>query len=167
VDSHTKLFLGGAGALLLVLVALPSKGSRPAVPAVAPAALPTVPVGPANAQPRVGTPDELLRQAEHTAALGWGRDPFARPAAPEPVVEPEPLPIAPEPAPPEPEPDSQPPLPHVTGIGLGANGTYAILDRRVVQVGDRLSDGFEVLRIERGVVTVGYGGAEVPLILGD
>ncbi len=168
MDSRTNIFLAAAAALLLLLLGVPAKRAQPSPPSVEPAVL-SGPVAGASAAAivRVGTAQELSRLAEHAAGLNWGRDPFGRPIEPEPEATPEPEPPALEPAPTAPEPEPRPPLPQVTGVGLGARGSYAIVDRRVVQIGDSLPDGFEVLRIERGVVTVGFRGEEIPLILGD
>lgn len=159
-----------------MLMAVPKKGSQTDQPVVIPAAAIPAPVPGAVVAarpivPRGGSPEELQLIAEHTAELSWGRDPFFRVVVPElppdleleavlqpvEVVEPEP----------EPEPRVRPPLPAATGVGLGDNGTWAIIDRRVVQVGDILPGGFRVMRIERGAVTVELDNEEILLILGD
>jgi hypothetical protein len=100
-------------------------------------------------------------------ANGWGRNPFltrdeilAANKQPEPEIVQVPIEAAPPP------PEAPPPAPSysVTAIIYGPNGSFAVVNSRVVQAGDRV--GMEIVKeIKSGAVVLEYDGRtrELPL----
>jgi hypothetical protein len=100
-------------------------------------------------------------------ANGWGRNPFltrdeinAANKQPEPEIVQAPVEAAPPPPPPVPAP----PTYTVTAILYGPNGSFAVVNSRVVQAGDRV--GMETVKeIKNRAVVLEYEGRtrELPL----
>lgn len=94
----------------------------------------------------------VWQQQDEIAQQAWGRDPFSEvPGIRRPEVQPNTK--VPEPT------RTQPPAPQLrfTGISRGGDRWMALLDGKIMCVGDRVSDGFEVVSIDRRSVTLGAG----------
>ena len=140
------------------IIAQPPRGSTP-LPA---AAANPVPAGGQLGTPIVtATPDDLRTTIP---ANGWGRNPFLtrdeiNQANKLPVQE-----VAEVPAPTQPAAPVGPPTYVVTAIIYGPNGSFAVVNSRVVQAGDRV--GYETVKeIKTRAVVLEYDGRtrELPL----
>ena len=167
MDRITKIILGLSGVSLVGILAVPAK--RSAVPApvesdqlfAGAVAAQAVVQNPTEAQV-LGAPQELLEQ-QHSRSeeLSFKRDPFAEPV-PAPVSEPE-LESESEPS----RRHSRPPRIELTGVSQFGEDRRALVNGRLVSVGDFISDSTQVLRIRRTSIIVLFEGREWTVSLGD
>lgn len=157
VDKRQRLFLAGSGLALLVIVALPSKGGDDE-PSSTPGPTPGPAVADLGAQASessvAATPAELDAQVARAAALTWGRDPFRGPVRVQASV----LSAG---------PSDEGPARRLTGISSSGARLRAVLDRAIVQVGDRLPTGEVVTEITPHSVTLSLDDDTETLHLGE
>lgn len=103
----------------------------------------------AAGRPALRDPAALERVRRGPDGSGWGREPLARTGilAGDPDPEPEP-----------PAREVQPPDWELSAVMVGENRRAAVLDGRVVRVGDTVRGGGEVAAIRRGEVVVRWRG---------
>jgi hypothetical protein len=152
-EKRTVAFLGGASIVLIVILALPSR--HPGLELQVP-----TPVSPSQAGPTIDAGDDsvlLLEQRRRASELTWARDPFA-PAAKR-LSSPSS----------EPSPASRYLLqaPKLTGVSMSGVDRRAVIDRQIVQEGDRLPSGYTIARITARTVTLLRDHEELTLSLGE
>lgn len=157
LHKRTTAFIAGASVLLIVIVALPA-------PRASEELTPTEPILAAepDASAHVeGAEDDAMwiEQRRRARELAWVRDPFAPPSAPS---------LTPGPG------DEQRPAlassssaPTLTGVSIYGDDRRAVIDRQLVQEGDRLSCGYTVGTISARCVTLLRDQEELTLWLGE
>ena len=103
--------------------------------------------------PSAATPEELDAQIARAAALTWGRDPFRAPVRP--------------PSSAVTSASDEAPARRLTGISSSRGRLRAVLDRAIVQVGDRLPTGEVVAEITPRSVTLSIDDDTETLHLGE
>lgn len=160
-DRRIKIFLGGAVAVLLGIIAVPSKkgGGSPGA-SFAPAIL----VGSVAGEESDASLllEQLREQGEHAARLDWGDDPFEHDArlspsgtASQPVAAPKPVrqsPFA---------------LPQLFGVSILSGDRLAVIDSEIVREGDQLATGYTVVTIDKSSVVLLRDHETLTLELGD
>lgn len=103
----------------------------------------------AEGRPTLRDPGVLERVRGGPDGSGWGREPLARTGI---------LAGDPDPEPDPPAPEVQPPDWELSAVMVGRDRRAAVVDGRVVRVGDTVRGGGEVVEIRRGEVVVRWRG---------
>ncbi len=103
----------------------------------------------AEGRPVLRDPAVLDRVRAGSDGSGWGREPLARSGI---------LAGDPEPDPDPPAQEVQPPDWELSAVMVGRDRRAAVVDGRVVRVGDTVRGGGEVVEIRRGEVVVRWRG---------
>lgn len=103
----------------------------------------------AEGRPALRDPAVLERVRGGPDGSGWGREPLARSGI---------LAGDPEPDPDPPAQEVQPPDWELSAVMVGRDRRAAVVDGRVVRVGDTVRGGGEVVEIRRGEVVVRWRG---------
>ena len=155
LDKRMLAFTLGATALLVAIVALPSRheGGSSAPPSAQP------PQGSSSSSDASATGAVLLEQRQRAQQLTWGRNPFV-PAAARSHAAP-------------PSTTSPPELlhsasgPQLSGVSICGDDRRAVIDREIVREGERLASGYTVGKITARSVTLLRDQEELTLSLGD